>query len=232
MNTEFFNQIQEDWPHSHQLVLQLFLKHANLAVRETTVLANTRNPIFETPNRSFLSGMIRFGAVDYFLERACKMNLLPGIKPQWIPLTKGEGVVHALELQGKYTSLIAHHIATPNDPPRGSMLRNYRRLLNDRLKLNEQNPSLFEEDNKKILELKPSEIRTVNLTLVHGKDFAFLRIYNRLDKPKKYVPFSNENIMVLKPAGSNANDEAEQIIEAEVQLKKHLQEIKKQQAQE
>lgn len=231
INSDSLTDIQEDWPHGHQLIIKLFLKYANQAVRETTVLANTRNPIFDTPNRPFLSGMIRFGAVDYFLERACKMKLLPGINPVWIPLTKGEGVVHALELQGKSTSLIAHHLSSPIDPPRGSILRNFRRLLNDRRISNARNPSLFGETKE---EIPPSD-ELINLTLVHGskpEDFAYLRIYHRLDKPQKYIPFSAENIMLLQPDTASGAVEEEQIAEAEVELKKHLKEIKKQQAQE
>jgi hypothetical protein len=235
INSNYITRIQEDWPHGHQLMIKLFLKYANFAVREITVMAKTRNPIFETPNRPFLSGMIRFGAVDYFLDRACKMNLLPGISPQWIPLTKGEGVVHALELQGKHTSLVAHHISTPNDPPRGSILRNYRRLLNHRCLLNEQNPALSPEFEDSKNETTPAN-NLVNLTLVHGgkpSEFAYLRIYHRRDKPKKFIPFSNDNIMLLEPESSRRGGvEQEQIADAEVELKKHLEEIKKQQAQE
>jgi hypothetical protein len=227
VDAEFLTKIQEDWPHGHQLILQLFLKYANYAVREITVLPKSRNPIFETPNRTFLSGMIRYGAVDYFLDRACQMKFLPGIKPRWIKL---EGIVSALVLEGKYTSLIAHHLQTPNDPPRNSILRDYRRLLNERLRLNEQNPSLFEDAKKEPEPISPSS--PINLTLVHGKDFAFLRIYNRRDKPKKFIPFSIDNIMALKPMKEAASVEAEQIADAEVKLKKHLEEIKKQQAQE
>lgn len=237
IDPEFFTKIQDEWPHGHQLILKLFLKYANTAVRELTVLANTRHPIFDTPNRPFLSGMLRYGAVDYFLHRACIMNLLPGITPQWVPLTEAEGGVHALLLEGKHTSLIAHHLTFPDDAPRTSILRDCRRLLNERLRLNEQNPSLF--DDRKAKPAPTGEPPKINLTLVHGgkpSEFAYLRIYHQRKHQKKYIPFSQNNIMLLEPitlvSDKTVHAEAEQIAEAEIQLKAHLKEITKKNAQE
>lgn len=76
----------------------------------------------------------------------------------------------------------------------------------------------------------------VNLTIVHGgkaAPFAHMRIYYKRKKPKVYFSlFDNENIMLMEPLETAGSVEAEQIVEAEIKLKKHLEEIKKQQAQE
>lgn len=239
MDSELLTKIEEDWPLSNRLILELCLKQANHAIREMTVLANTRNPIFDTPNRAISAGMNRWIATDYFLEHACRMKYLPGIKPEWVSLVrkkKVDGGVHVLELRGKHTSLIAHHLKTPLVTPRGSIFRDYRRLFNERTLTNERNISLFTEDNEKAkreLEALESRLSLINLTLVHGgKDapFAALRIYHKSKKPKTYLSvFEFENIMLLEPSDSGNE---EHIIEAEIKLNEHFKELKKQQAQE
>jgi hypothetical protein len=239
MEAELLTKIEQDWPFTNRLMLQLCVKQSNHAIRELTVLRNTRNPIFDTPNRAISSGMNRWIATDYFLDRACKMGLLPGITSVWVPLVKRkkvDGGPHALELRGKHTSLIALHLKTPIDSPRGSIFRDFRRLLNERRLQNQHFSSLFEEDNKRAKqEIEELEKRAslLNLTLTHGgKDapFAMLRVYHDATKPSVYVPvFSLENIMLLEPSNS-ANEEQIQV--AELKFSEHLKEIKKQQANE
>src|SRR5204863_444291 len=151
---------------------------------------------------------------------------LKGITPIWLDLTGGEGGVAALELRGKYTSLIAHHLQLPDDCPRGSTLRNDKRLWN------QQNPILVGFPGAE--EAEQPESSLINLLLVHGgrsAEFAFLRVYHSFDNARDFIPFSG-NIMLLEPETAASPGEAEQIAEAEIQLKEHLKKIRKNQAEE
>lgn len=215
----YLTNIQHDWPVQHQLHLQLFLRYSYSAVYDL-VYGPQRNVIFDTPNKAWFAGINGYGAVDYFLERACEMKLLPGIAPVWLSLTNGENSISALELRGRYTSVVAHHIHFPDDTPRDSSLRDDKRLFN------QQNPLLpgISADNS---DAKDSPI---NLTLVHGgkaAEFAFLRVYTSASQPSQFISVS-DNIMALAPPISGE----EEIKEAEIKLKEHLRNLRKQQGLE
>jgi hypothetical protein len=147
----------------------------------TANLAETEVP-FATPNRHFLSGMVRYGAVDFFLADAAANGEIPGFEPKWISLT-GTGGVYALELIGPGVSIIAHHVQSPDDPPRDSILRFEKRASNQLLL-----PGMTEGS---------STPQIVSLTLVHGDklgEFAFLRIYTDPQDLRHYQDFGT-NIM-------------------------------------
>ena len=229
-NPSYLTKIQADWDITNLLHLQLLLRYAYTDVKEVT--RPDKNPVFSTPNRSFLAGMIRFGAVDYYLERGCAMGLLNGITPVWRDLKepdandeakgatpRGQGV-RALELLGKHTSLISHHLQVPEDPPRGSKLRDDMRVRN------EQNPLLpaFADNQTPV-------IAPIHLTLVHGNksaEFAFLRVYDNFQHANNFLPVG-ENIMQITPLSTAGTGGAEEIAEAEIKLKKHLKEFRQQQ---
>ncbi len=216
----FLTKIEQDWPLQHQLHLQLFIRYAYTAVYDLIYGPQTRSVIFSTPNRGWFAGINRYGAVDYFLERACEMKLLQGITPAWLPLTNGENSIYALELRGKYTSTVAHHLHFPEDTPRGSTLRDEKRLYN------QLNPSLpgFAEDSQ------DAEASPINLTLVHGgkaAEFAFLRVYTSAEQPGQFIPVTGNVMAITPPASGN-----EEIKEAEIKLKEHLKNFKKQQGLE
>jgi len=135
-----------------------------------------------------VTGQIRWTFVDYFLERGCAVGTLSGITATWVPLSLNGGGIQALELRGSETSIVAHHLQQPENPPRESGLRFERRLLNYR------NPMLpgfgdGEEVNTAL----------INLTLVHGDksaEFAFLRVYDDPGNLQSFLRVS-DNLMVL-----------------------------------
>ncbi len=205
---DYFSKIKADWPLRNLLGLKWCIQSAYSAVGAIT--APESNAAFATPNRWFLSGILRFGFVDYYLEEGCRNGLLKGITPVWLKLTDGSGGMAALELRGTHTSLIAHHLAKSDDPPRDSKLRFEKRLMN------QVSPMLPTLD-----EVPTSSDRQVNLTLVHGDknaEFSFLRAYDNPTDLTSYVSVF-DNIMGLQEQSARLVVEAEEIAEPKVEIK-------------
>ncbi len=91
--TDYLTKIKEGYPRSHLIDIQLVIQYAYRAVLDLTS-GKGANPIFDTPQKEWFSGLLRYIAVDSFLERACgEMKLLKGISPVWSPLTDSESGV-------------------------------------------------------------------------------------------------------------------------------------------
>lgn len=183
---EYLTAIQQDWTVQNLIGLQSILNAAYAKAGE--VASSSREPAFGTPNRAFVTGQIRWSFVDYYLERGCAIGTLTGITASWVPLSLNGGGIQALELRGKQTSVVAHHLQQPNSPPRESGLRFERRLLNYR------NPMLpgFSDDGE-------SSAALINLTLTHGDkdaEFAFLRVYDNPENLQSYLRVS-DNLMIM-----------------------------------
>jgi hypothetical protein len=213
----YLTWVAEDWPQQNQRVLRQCLERAYAIVESLSDPEAVE--MFRTPHRSFLAGMLRFGAVDYCLQQACELNLFIGISAEWVSLS-GSGVM-ALELRGRRTSLVAHHLQNPQDPVRESNLRFEKRLANY---MNPVLPGLGENSSKEDLSL-------INLTLAHGDKspaFAFLRAYDDPDNRGQYIELSgnlmNDDRLITDVA------ESEQIQEFELRLKEGLDESTKKRA--
>src|SRR5208282_901000 len=126
--SEFLTAIRDDWTPENIAGLVSAITAGYAAVIERT--NPSVDPIYDTPNLSLLQGYTRWNFVDSRLYRACDIGLITGIKPKWVPLTENGTGIMALELQGRFTSLMAHHLQNAADPPRYSELRYDRRLRN------------------------------------------------------------------------------------------------------
>jgi hypothetical protein len=205
---DFLTAIQSDWTPENVSGLISTLNSAYRAVLDRT--NPDQDPLYDTPNLPLVRGYLRWAFVDSHLARACEIGVIKGIEPIWVDLTdRGSGIM-ALELTGKHTSLMAHHLQNPDDPPRYSELRYDRRVQNW------SNPMLpgFSADEPKN--------GLIHLTLIHGDkdaEFAFLRIYNNPDELKTYTPASG-NIME-NPAIDIAATETEQVDEPEIGLREN-----------
>lgn len=217
----YLTEVKADWDLNNMLALRDLLKEANSYSKDITN-PNT-NPAFGTPNRAIIMGVIRWCITDYFLEQGCKTGRLKGITAHWRPLItpkkKSKGApkrksagIHALELRGQHTSLIAFHLHRQDEAPRSSKLRNEKRLHN------QMHPLLpgFEVPSEY---LEQTEGALINLLLVHGdkdSEFAYLRAYYRENDHGAFLPLS-DNIMKLPSVV--AASETEHIAKPDVRLK-------------
>lgn len=205
---EYLSAIREDWPDQNLLGLQSILRAAYAKTEAETNPAH--DPVYGTPNRVVLNGFLRWFLLDSYLERGAQIGSLPGITSNWVPLSNG-GSIQALELRGQHTTLITHHLQHPDNPPRDSVLRFEKCLMNF------QNPMLpgFRDDSE------PTE-SPINLLLVHGDkdaEFAFLRVYDNPANVHSYLRVSG-NLMVLPALVEPV--EVEEVAEPSVGLKPHL----------
>jgi hypothetical protein len=183
---EYLTAIQQDWTVQNLVGLRSILNAAYAKAGEVASLS--RVPAFGTPNWAFLAGAIRWSFVDYYLERGCVIGTLTGISATWVPLSVNGGGLQGLELRGERTSVLAHHLQQPEDPPRESDLRFERRLLNYR---NPMLPGFGDEEE--------ASGALINLTLVHGDrgaEFAYLRVYDNPENLRSYLRVS-DNLMVM-----------------------------------
>lgn len=205
---DYLTAIRADWPDQNLIGLQSILRATYAKTDAETNPA--LDAVYGTPNRVVLNGFLRWFLLDSYLERGVQIGTLSGITAAWVPLSNGGGI-QALELRGKHTTLITHHLQHPDNPPRDSVLRFEKCLMNF------QNPMLpgFRDDSE------PTE-SPINLLLVHGDkdaEFAFLRVYDNPENVHSYLCVSN-NLMVL-PA-LVAPIEVEEVVEPTVSLKPHL----------
>jgi hypothetical protein len=183
---EYLTAIQQDWTAENLIGLQSILNAAYAKAGEVASLS--REPAFGTPNWAFLAGAIRWSFVDYYLERGCAIGTLTGINATWVPMAVNGGGLQGLELRGMRTSVLAHRLQQPGDPPRESDLRFERRLLNYR---NPMLPGLGDEEE--------ASVALINLTLVHGDrgaEFAYLRVYDNPENLRSYLRVS-DNLMLM-----------------------------------
>src|ERR1043166_506083 len=116
------NVTNSDWPIHNQIALKSLLHSAY-----ADTISNCdpkRSPIYSTPNQHFHSGHTRWISVNYWLKRGCDSGLLQGITPVWRPaVEKQEKGCWILELQGRFTSLVACHVSDVEESPRESRTR-------------------------------------------------------------------------------------------------------------
>jgi hypothetical protein len=203
--------LRADWDDENLSVLRFSLERAYGLAKHAT--DPSKNPLFDTPNRVMALGTFRWFAVDAVLAEAANTGDLKGITAIWLPLTDGMGNrVHALELRGNKTSVMALHLSSESATPRHSSLREERRFQN------------YISPYFPIPEFEDRETKDglMNLLLVHGdKDlsFGFLRAYHDAKDPKQFVELSSN--IVATPVLVPALD-TEVVIEPEVTLKNHF----------
>jgi hypothetical protein len=198
---KFLTEVAHDWPECNLATIQQVLREADEATRART--DKIADPLLDSPNLPNVQGQMRWLLVGKGLELAVSAKRFSGIEARWIPL----GGASALELCGKYTTVVACHLQYENETPRESEHRKSQRAAN------ESCPMLqgFEDP-------KPDEDR-IRLILAHGgkkAEFAFLRVYYDQEKPALYWELS-KNIMhmpVLLPSL-----ETEPVAEPTVRLK-------------
>ena len=205
---DYFAAVEEDWDLFARAGLRASLQSAYQALREKS--DPLADPTFSSPNAPMVTGVMRWMYVDHHLERGCQMGWMPGITAHWFNL--GDGGVSALELRGKYTSLTAFHLASPEAPIRDSRLRFEKRLIN------QMNPHFPQWENQG-MESERATVQPVNLVLVHGgkkADFAFLRVYHDPEDLQQFITMSTN--IIGEPSVPLAVD-SEAVEESEPKLK-------------
>jgi hypothetical protein len=177
-NDYFINLIKQDWPDQNLQILKYCKELAEKAVEERMA------DYPPTPHQPFIRGVMVWDRLDYYLDRAAKDHLFEGITSEWVPYQGAQ----ILELRGKYSSVTACHVLSPDDAPKESD-RGYRK--NNRAK-NQKNLELFKE-----YETPDSEEEPYHVIFQHGSrdgDFGFLRIYLE----DKDIPVITLNIMLMQ----------------------------------
>jgi hypothetical protein len=182
--------IAEDWNYSN---LQGICRALNHTFSDVDALCDVdRNPCFSTPNRVFALGYNRWIIADYWMDQACKLEWIKGIKPEWEKNTKSAGPIRTLVLHGTHTKLSVVHLAHPEETPRDSRMR-YEGRLN-----NQNCPYLLGWDESAI----KSPSAPIELVLVYGDksaEFAFLRAYNNSEDLTSYRDVTS-NLFTLSPS--------------------------------
>jgi hypothetical protein len=178
ISSDFQALVAKDWSPENLMGVQRALRMAY--ENSLSICDAEKQPIFGTPNRPLVAGSVRWLAVDYYLNEACRLGWLKGITAKWVVLggKKNEFPCH-LVLTGANTSVIAIHLQQEEDIPRDSKYRRNTRVANEACPL----LAGFEHMDENV------EDALINMLLVHGDknaEFAELRAYYSVENRSQY----------------------------------------------
>ncbi|MBC7366218.1 MAG: hypothetical protein H7343_05290 [Undibacterium sp.] len=180
-------RISADWNEKNQLGVRRALERMFQSV--DALCDPDRHPFFDTPNRVFALGYNRWIIADYWMEQACKLGWIEGIKPVWEKNMRSTGPIRTLVLHGAHTKVSVVHLSAPDESPRESRMRYEGRVDN------ESCPYLIGWDEAAVTRLAGP----INLVLVYGDkaaEFAFLRAFNNSEDLSSYRDVTN-NLFAL-----------------------------------